>query len=59
MPAKVNEEVCIGCGACVGTCPMEAIELNDENHAAVNEEVCISCGACVGACPMGAIELSD
>jgi len=25
MAAKVNEEKCIGCGACVGVCPQEAI----------------------------------
>jgi len=27
MAAKVNEEKCIGCGACVGVCPQEAIAL--------------------------------
>ena len=25
MAVKVDQETCIGCGACVGTCPVEAI----------------------------------
>ncbi|MFP4141425.1 MAG: 4Fe-4S binding protein, partial [Phycisphaerae bacterium] len=27
MAAKVNEELCTGCGACVEVCPVEAISL--------------------------------
>ena len=26
---KVNKDVCIGCGSCVGSCPVEAISLVD------------------------------
>ena len=29
MKFKVDEELCIGCGACEGTCP-EVFELNDD-----------------------------
>ncbi|MFW5690576.1 MAG: 4Fe-4S binding protein [Planctomycetota bacterium] len=29
MAAKVNEELCTGCGACVEVCPVEAISLGD------------------------------
>jgi len=55
MPAKVNKDTCIGCGACVGVCPVEAIKLEDDGKAVVDENVCIDCGACVATCPVGAI----
>lgn len=57
MAAVVNQDICIGCGACVGVCPVGAIALNDEGKATVDPDVCISCGACVGVCPVGAITL--
>jgi Fe-S-cluster-containing hydrogenase component 2 len=56
MPAVVKKEVCIGCQACVGVCPVEAIAMNDDK-ALVDAEKCIDCGACVGECPVEAIEL--
>lgn len=43
MAAVVNQDICIGCGACVGVCPVGAIALNDEGKAAVDPDVCISC----------------
>jgi len=55
MP-KVNQEICTGCGACITSCPVEAISMNDENKAEINQEACTQCGACIASCPMGAIE---
>lgn len=54
MPIKITD-ACISCGACVGTCPVEALTLEDT--AVCNADVCIECGACVGTCPVGAIEM--
>ena len=54
MPKRVNPDVCIGCGACSGTCPLSIIDLGDV--AVINEDACIDCGACVASCPVDAIE---
>jgi Fe-S-cluster-containing hydrogenase component 2 len=56
MAAKVDKETCVGCESCVGTCPVEAIEMND-GKAVVEEGKCVECGACVSACPVDAISL--
>ena len=56
MAATVNQETCVGCGACVDSCPVSAISLND-GKAVISEADCIECGACVGSCPCEAITL--
>jgi ferredoxin len=53
MPRKVSEE-CISCGACVDSCPVNAITLKDKAEIAPSE--CIDCGACEGQCPVSAIK---
>ena len=55
MAAKVDAAKCTGCGACVDTCPVQAIKMQDGK--AVFGAECIDCGACVGACPVEAISL--
>lgn len=55
MPAVVDEETCIACGACVDTCPVEAITMNEK--AKVNPDTCTECGTCVDECPVDAISL--
>ncbi|MDD2478456.1 MAG: 4Fe-4S binding protein [Victivallaceae bacterium] len=56
MAAKIDQETCTGCEACVSVCPTDAIAMND-GKAKVNDEDCIDCGACVGECPVEAITL--
>lgn len=51
---KVNKETCIGCGTCIGACPVGAIAFNGDK-AEINKELCIGCGTCVAVCPVGAI----
>ncbi len=46
---------CIGCGACVSTCPAGAHGWR-ETHT-VDRDVCRSCGVCAANCPSGALEL--
>ncbi|MDP0494406.1 MAG: 4Fe-4S binding protein [Fusobacterium sp. JB021] len=50
----VDQDTCIGCGACEGTCPVGAIAGNDEGKFSIND-TCVDCGACAGGCPVGAI----
>lgn len=55
MPVNVNEDTCIGCGACVGTCPVGALSMNGDGKSVCDEGTCIDCGACVSSCPVEAI----
>lgn len=55
MPVTISD-ACIGCGACVGGCPVGALSMNDDNMSVCDEGTCIDCGACVGTCPCEAIE---
>jgi len=54
MTVKIDVEACIGCGACEGACPVEAIKMEDGK--AVVSDACIDCGACISECPVDAIE---
>ena len=55
MAAVVDKDTCVGCEACVGSCPVEAISMVD-GKAEVND-ACVDCGACVSTCPVEAISL--
>ena len=56
MAAVVDKDTCTGCGACVDSCPVEAISM-DGDVAVVSADDCIDCGACVGECPVEAISM--
>jgi len=53
--ARVDEEECIGCEACVDRCHMEAITMKGET-ASVDPKRCIGCGVCVTECPTEALK---
>lgn len=56
MAVKIDEGKCVGCGACIDTCPVGALEMKNDK-AVVDAETCVDCGACIGACPTEAIEM--
>ena len=52
MAYKVNDEVCIACGACAASCPVQCIKLDDK--AEIDQTMCIGCGTCASVCPVNA-----
>lgn len=53
----VDDNLCIGCGACASICPVNAIKLVN-GKAQINKEKCIRCGACQQFCPVSAIDIN-
>lgn len=53
---NINRYKCGYCGACVGICPDEALELV-ETCLEVNKN-CTDCGTCIYICPMGALRMA-
>lgn len=54
MTVQIDNEKCIGCGACIDVCPVAALTM-DGDKAKVDPETCIDCGACISECPVEAI----
>lgn len=54
MAVKIDKDTCIGCGACVDVCPVNALSMED-GKAVCDESACIDCGACIATCPVQAI----
>ena len=54
MAFKVWTAACCGCGACVETCPVSCITIND-GTASINASECLDCGSCGDSCRYGAI----
>jgi 4Fe-4S ferredoxin len=70
----ININRCTGCGNCVVSCPVDALELHTIDpvtnekiygvrdgksvHLDVKAELCAGCGVCIGACPYDVISLA-
>lgn len=53
-----NEELCKGCGLCVGACPKKIVKLTESLNSkgyhpagVVEQDKCISCAFCATMCP--------
>ena len=60
LTVKVDQDICVGCGACLEVCVFKGREIID-GKARVNQKRCLGCGRCETTCPNGAIsiEISD
>ena len=51
----IDPEICIRCYTCEMTCPIEAIE-HDDNNVVVDASKCNHCMDCIPVCPTGSID---
>jgi len=64
-PVLLNRDLCIGCRACVLSCPFGMIKMDSTGKAAQKCDLCIDrlkAGeepVCVTSCPMGALEFKS
>jgi ferredoxin len=55
--ARVDPEVCVGCGTCVEHCHTGAISINADKKAEHVDSLCIGCGLCATHCSQNAVAL--
>lgn len=55
----VREDKCVGCNACIRSCPVPNANHYDGKTVQVNNDECIECGECVKDCTHGARYYDD
>ena len=57
----IDQELCVGCGACASLCP-EVFELQDDGKAKIaneNSREKYDCDMVINSCPVGAIKAEE
>lgn len=56
---RVDDELCDGCGRCVGPCAESALEIVNGKARVIREELCDGAGFCIPVCPTGALSIEE
>ena len=63
LVARVDPEVCRGCGRCTDICPEGAAYLEETTRgvacSVIDSRFCTGCGNCLAECPTGAIHMPE
>jgi len=51
----IDQDICIGCAACVAVCPHQALEMSKDNKAFMIWEKCKDAFDCIPVCPVNCI----
>ena len=57
--ARIDHELCDGCGQCLSVCNFWAIGIRDGRAFIINEKYCAGLGSCISECKNMAISLED
>ncbi|MBW1723324.1 MAG: ferredoxin family protein [Deltaproteobacteria bacterium] len=59
MPPVINEDMCVGCGTCEDSCPLDVIYMDEKEQRPYVKypDECWHCGSCRQDCPEEAIEI--
>ena len=57
LKARIDQEICIGCGECVTTCRFSAISEKEDGEVIIDPISCEGCGVCSYICPEEAIKM--
>ena len=52
----VDDETCIGCGACIDACPYDAMFFDEIRDVSFKCNLCDGAPECAAMCPTGAVE---
>jgi carbon-monoxide dehydrogenase iron sulfur subunit len=53
---RIQKKLCVGCLACVGFCPYQAMFYHPDQAEPFK---CVACGKCAGECPAEALAVID
>jgi Fe-S-cluster-containing dehydrogenase component len=58
---KYKVAFCLHCDhpACMESCPIKAISVNEDGIAIINAELCNGCKKCIAACPYGVMQFDE
>jgi len=59
LSAKVDTDVCSGCGTCIDVCPYGAPTKKEDGLAEIIAAACKGCGCCGASCPENAIMMTN